>query len=105
MSLEDAIKSNTAAIEKLTAAMGGHLGKVGLQSAVTPPIARQAQKAAQQGAGSVGYDDVKKVALEVLKKGKPALEAVWKTLGVAKGPELKPEQYAAALAALKAALK
>ncbi len=56
-------------------------------------------------AKTVTYDDVKALVLQVSKdKGRDAAAAVLSGFGVAKAPELKPEQYADAVAQLKAAL-
>lgn len=54
---------------------------------------------------AVTYDDVKALVLQVSKdKGREAAAAVLSGFGVAKAPELKPEQYAEAVTQLKAAL-
>lgn len=54
---------------------------------------------------TVTYDEVKTLVLRVSKdKGRDAAAAVLSGFGVAKAPELKPEQYADAVAQLKAAL-
>lgn len=56
-------------------------------------------------AAAVTYDDVKALVLQVSKdKGRDAAAAVLSGFGVAKAPELKPEQYVDAVAQLKAAL-
>lgn len=60
---------------------------------------------ASTSAAAVTYDDVKALVLQVSKdKGRDAAAAVLSGFGVAKAPELKPEQYADAVAQLKAAL-
>jgi len=53
----------------------------------------------------VTYEDVKTLVLKVSKeKGRDAAAGVLAGFGVAKAPELKPEQYAAAVAQLQAVL-
>ncbi len=60
---------------------------------------------ASTSVAAVTYDDVKALVLQVSKdKGRDAAAAVLSGFGVAKAPELKPEQYADAVAQLKAAL-
>ena len=60
---------------------------------------------ASKSEAAVTYDDVKALVLQVSKdKGREAAAAVLSGFGVAKAPELKPEQYAEAVIQLKAAL-
>lgn len=54
---------------------------------------------------TVTYDDVKRAVLDLSKaKGSPAAKAVLQGLGVDKAPDLKPEQYADAVAQCVAAM-
>ncbi|MDZ7918490.1 hypothetical protein [Rhodoferax sp.] len=67
------------------------------------PIASKPE--ASTSVAAVTYDDVKALVLQVSKdKGRDAAAAVLSGFGVAKAPELKPEQYADAVVQLKAAL-
>jgi hypothetical protein len=60
---------------------------------------------ASTSAAAVTYDDVKALVLQVSKdKGRDTAADVLSGFGVAKAPELKPEQYSDAVAQLKAAL-
>lgn len=53
---------------------------------------------------ALNYDtDIKPVALELAKKNRPALTAIWAEFKVKVGSELKPEQFEAALAAINKA--
>lgn len=82
-----------AAPEKTAAGSGPAAG-----SAAAQP---QASTAADD---TIAYDDVKLAIVALVKaKGAPAAAAVLKEFGAAKGPELKPEQYAAFVAAAKEA--
>jgi hypothetical protein len=71
----------------------------------TAAIAATPKSDVTDAGAPVTYDDVKALVLQVSKdKGRDAAAAVLTGLGVAKAPELKPEQYAAAVAQLKAVL-
>ncbi len=79
-------------------------------AAVSPPSETAAALPASKpevstSVAAVTYDDVKALVLQVSKdKGRNAAAAVLSGFGVAKAPELKPEQYADAVAQLKAVL-
>lgn len=69
------------------------------------PSASKPEESKSAPVQTVTYDDVKALVLQVSKdKGRDAAAAVLSGFGVAKAPELKPEQYADAVAQLKAAL-
>ena len=78
---------------------------------VSPPSETAAASPASKPEASTSatvttYDDVKALVLQVSKeKGRDAAAAVLAGFGVAKAPELKAEQYADAVAQLKAVLK
>lgn len=55
---------------------------------------------------AVSYDELKVVVLEAVKTaGREAVQGVFKTLGVARAQELKPEQYGTALRAFRSLLQ
>jgi hypothetical protein len=69
------------------------------------PAANDAPQAQNANAASIPYDDVKAAILKLsAAKGRDAAVAVLKQFGVAKGTELTPEQYPAALKAFTVAL-
>ena len=71
-------------------------------AAATPASSPEASSPAPS---TVTYEDVKTLVLKVSKeKGRDAAAGVLAGFGVAKAPELKPEQYAAAVAQLQAVL-
>ena len=76
--------------------------------APTPEPEKQPEVAEAAGETTAEVIDYALVRAAILKvsaeKGREAAAAVLEGLGVAKGPDLKPEQYAPALAALEAKL-
>lgn len=75
------------------------------QQSETAAAPNASKPEASTSVAAVTYDDVKALVLQVSKdKGRDAAAAVLAGFGVAKAPELKPEQYADAVAQLKAAL-
>ncbi len=124
MSLEVAIQENTAAIRELLAviARGVPTGVAAVASQATvdtngasstqglrsPPPAEAAAPAAAKptAAESATYDDVKKAILKLSSaKGRDQVVSVLGQFGAAKGPDLKPEQYAAFVAKVNDALR
>lgn len=75
-------------------------------AAPTPTAASvEAPAPASTAVTEVTYEDVKTLVLKVSKdKGRDAAAGVLAGFGVAKAPELKPEQYADAVAQLQAVL-
>ncbi len=72
------------------------------ETAAAPPAS---EPEVSKSETAVTYDDVKALVLRVSKdKGRDAAVAVLSGFGVTKAPELKPEQYADAVAQFKAAL-
>lgn len=95
-----AAQASTAATPdaKKSAAVSQQQETAAATPASSPEVSRPAPS-------TVTYDDVKTLVLKVSKdKGREAAAAVLAGFGVAKAPELKPEQYADAVAQLKAAL-
>jgi 3-oxoacyl-ACP reductase-like protein len=112
--LEQAILENTAAIRDLIAAMAGNAAAaaptvkattgsvakaVPIQAAAAAPATGMA---AAEAPANIPYAAVKDAFLDVYKADVTKAKAVLAKFGVAKCPELKPEQYADVLAALKA---
>lgn len=129
MSIEELIKENIAATKANTEALITLAAKIGVglsteapkedkapksraaKSADTPAAttsatssapATQAQTAASAttAKGGVSYDEVKEL---ILSTPREKVVPVLQKFGVAKAPDLKPEQYAAFIAALKGA--
>ncbi len=70
------------------------------------PAAAPAAAKPNGAASPLDYErDVKPAALEVNKRGRELLIATLKPFGVARAPDLKPEQYAEFIAACNAAVK
>ena len=132
MSLEQALAANTAAIEKLTALLAHPATVISPQpigsaqptppadlpaaaatdkprrgrppAAASPAPAEQPKIPASIDAPAVKYEDVRAAVLGLAeKKGHTAAVAVLAGLGVKSAKELKPEQYAEALAKCQAA--
>ena len=113
MSLETAIAENTAAIRELIAKLSA--GPAIPQAASSPadtkvadaPKAEKAAKAPEAVEEKpISYDTVKQLITNlVAAKGKEIAVKTLASLGVSKGPELKPEQYKDAVAALTKALE
>ena len=100
------------AIEALTEAMGDRRSVESRPAADEQPEAAQADPPASAPAVEAGpeedvsYDDVKRAVLDLAKtRGRDAAVEVLESFGVSKATELKPEQYAAALKALRAAME
>lgn len=109
MSLENAIQENTVAIRALIVALG-NAQPVSVEPATTfSEHVEQLQQAIVfpetiEPAEPIPYETVAAAITNLVKvKGRDAGLAVLKSFGVAKGPELKPEQYAAVIAACEAA--
>lgn len=132
MSLEQALAANTAAIEKLTALLAHPATVISPQpigsaqptspadvgqapaadrprrgrppTAATPVPTEQPKSTPPADAPAVKYEDVRAAVLGLAeKKGHTAAVAVLAGLGVKSAKELKPEQYAEALAKCQAA--
>lgn len=96
MSLELAIKENTEAV-RLLAELMTKITSGAVQVAAKTTEAAPAQVKSE--AATVTYEDVKKAILAFQQaNGREATLATLKTFGAAKGTDLKPEQYAEALA-------
>lgn len=117
MSLEAALEANTKALLALVAKfdhIGGAVSGPAVKHRSAEEQARVAKDVGEPGkpnavpspAGKLEYErDVKPHLVKVASsKGQDALKAVLSGLGVAKGGDIKPEQYAAAIEAAKAAL-
>jgi hypothetical protein len=97
----DAPASTAATLDPKPAAVSQPSETAAAQLASNP----EASKPVPPTATAVTYDDVKALVLQVSKdKGRDTAAAVLAGFGVAKAPELKPAQYADAVAQLKAAL-
>lgn len=124
MSLEQALQDLTAAIREQTAAVVAANGsapaapaepvkatkkvvKAEADEAPTKPAAKKAAAPAEDDADeAIPYADVQKQIIAVANaKGPEAARAVLKKFGVTKGQELKTEQYAEVIKAMKGALK
>lgn len=106
--LEEAIKENTSVLRELLA----RLSNIGTAApaASDKPAAPKAQEkpaaATTTGDKVLNYDaDIKPMALALAKKDRTALTKIWEEMKVKVGSELKPEQYAEALAKITAASK
>lgn len=120
MSLEIAIAENTSALKALFALLSAGTGKqmsaaeylatlpaahkpaakAEPKPAATPVAAATSNATSAPAAASpsepITYDEVKKLIIEISKsKGRDAAAGALKAFGVAKGPDLKPEQYGA----------
>ncbi|HEU4437674.1 MAG TPA: hypothetical protein VFT36_00395 [Methylomirabilota bacterium] len=85
--LADFIRTTAASVERASKAVD-----------LTPAPA----KTEPQPPAPPSYEDVRRAALRFMQaKGKPALAEKLKAFGAAKAPDLKPEQYAAFVEALK----
>jgi hypothetical protein len=94
----DAPASTAATLDPKPAAVSQPLETAAAQLASKPEASKLVPP-------TVTYDDVKALVLQVSKdKGRDTAAAVLAGFGVAKAPELKPAQYADAVAQLKAAL-
>lgn len=103
------VAADTAKTQPNTAAAAGQSADPKSAAVSQPQETAAAQPAskpeASKSAPAVTYDDVKALVLQVSKdKGRDAAAAVLAGFGVAKAPELKPEQYADAVAQFRATL-
>lgn len=96
MSLEDAIKENTAALKALTAAYGARGATQEPDPDAEPaPAGKAAGKA--NGEAKIDYaKEIKPLALALAKSNRTKLLEIYKHFGVNVGTELKPAQYAEA---------
>ena len=116
MSLEEAINNLTAAVKANTAALGA--GGKGATSAAAPkatppvagkpavakPAAKPAAKAVPTDDEGIPYEGVKAKILElgaIPGTGRAAVAAILKQFGVAKGPDLTPDQHEEAITLLQ----
>jgi hypothetical protein len=102
MTLEAAIEQNTAALKALL----DHYTAAAANDAKAPAtLAVVPASGTAPAADTLTYPDVQKITLELSKvRGREAAVACLKQFGATKGPELKPEQYAAYVAKARAAL-
>lgn len=123
MSLEATIQENTAAIRELIAAIAKGLPVTGAQVAAVvaeapaevakekPPAPKTEAKAetpapAEEAPKLATYEDVRKAINDLAKaKGRDAVVGVLGQFGAAKGPDVKPEQYAAFVVAAHEAIE
>lgn len=106
--LENLLKDLTAALNANTAALQAKAtDPVAAPVPVTEPVkAEPAAGNTTAGTPVLAYDkDIKPLALALAKKNRVALTEIWTKFGVKVGTELKPEQFAAALADIQAASK
>jgi len=99
------IEGNTVAElkTKLQAALQEFTGGAAV-STPAKPAAAAAPKAPAKPATPDFKEEVAPLILKLAEKGREKVMAVFSTFGVAKGSELKPEQYAEAIAALNTAI-
>ena len=111
MSLEQAITENTAAIKNLTAALEERARVIAASFAentpvpeATPPKDTKPAKPAAKSAAEVTFKDIEAPFIAYVKKaGRDPAIVLLGELGVKRLSELKPEQYAKALAAIEKA--
>ena len=118
MSLEQAITENTAAIKNLTAALEAHVVASLAKSTPAPeatlpstdkpaeraPKDTKPAKPAAKSAAEVEFKDIEAPFIAYVKKaGRDPAIVLLGELGVKRLSELKPEQYAKALAAIEKA--
>ena len=119
MSLEAAIQENTSAIRALIATMTKGLPTTGEPSSAVvappktkkekPPVtvdnAEATAPAADSPAPGATYDEVKNAIVKLSgQKGRDQVVALLSQFDAAKGPDLKPEQFADFLAQANAAM-
>lgn len=122
MSLEQAVKENTAAVVSLTAALLASFNKAAEKAPqASKPVAPKADKEpdtkpaapetpkaetpAAETPAELTYADVGARIVEIVKdpkRGPVKVKAVLAKFGIKRGPEAKPEQWADLLAALNA---
>lgn len=123
MSLEAILEANTAALQSHTAVMQALLERLGAGGALAVPASVTAQTGAELGktlaaaelktdapatdaktdaktadtkTADITYDQIKPLILKVnTTKGRDAATSLLAEFGVTRGPELKPEQFAA----------
>lgn len=98
MSLEQAIQANTAAIEKMIAALGaiGTLPAASAPATAEKPKTKSEPKAEKTPAApAVDYDDVKAALGKVAMKARDQAVSLLQKYGATKAVDIKPDQYAA----------
>lgn len=103
MSLEQAIKENTAAVHALIAALKAQ----GNQCAANVPVGAQPAQSPNESAAEtkveepLKYEAIQKPFLKLVNKDRPAALELLEQLGVKKLDGVKPEQYAEVLALIE----